>query len=344
MSSKVKLLLILSLFFSVLFAGANDVIEAALAEEDFEKALQLAKSNFYVTQNAKSYYYLGAAYEGIGRPKLADAAYQNFLKAPYEEGNGELAFLVAGYYEKKEQFTKASAGYEYLVKNASDDDQTVTRLGQLYFKQERYKEVIKLFKGLLEKDESRANPLAYYIGVSYYILNDHKAAEEYIEKAIAAGFSDGDAYLKLGDLKIGKGDYSKGIEYIAEGIKLTDQPIPAATYNNLGVAYKNLGQSALARDAFRKAISSGSKSVAVYNNFAKAALDINDYNGVIQTLGPKAYTYDNNGEYLYSLAYAYDNSDSYKEALNYYQKALAAGAGNAEFIRDRIEDLELTID
>ncbi len=68
-------------------------------------------------ESAESNKMLGLAFQGQGQ---LDMAFDKFRKCPVDEGVCEALYGLAQDYERKRQFNKASAAYEYILENAGD--------------------------------------------------------------------------------------------------------------------------------------------------------------------------------------------------------------------------------
>lgn len=327
--------ILLYLVFSICFA-AYDPMQDNLELGRFDQLYALAKEEIFTSENAHSYYYLGQAYAGLGRIALAEAAFDQVFKYPYNENYG---LAIAQYYEKKQNESKALSVYEQVLKDFPTQNVAAQRLGELYFKQDKHKETIEVCTRLVKEYPDKANPLAYYIGTSYFILGDQQKALEYLELAQAKGFVNADVSIKIGYIKIKQGETKVGVETLAKGIAAAQQTQPTYFYTTLGEAYARLSQFDLAASAYRKAIQAADQPVQIYINFASNAAQAKNFQEIIDVLEPSMERFMQNGDYLYYLASACDNLGIKDQAANYYQKALDAGYQNKAFVKGRINTL-----
>ncbi|MDR1997688.1 MAG: tetratricopeptide repeat protein, partial [Candidatus Margulisbacteria bacterium] len=289
------------------------------------------------------YYYLGSAYAGVNRPQLARKAFLLALDMP--DWTYSIGMNVADYFESRGDPNQAVEIYQRLfLKFPGEKAETAQKMAKALAKQKKYRETINIFTGLIEADPKTANPLAYYVGVSYYTLNDLVQAEAYFQKAINADFRDPDLYLKQGELSVRKGQWQAGLDLLNNGLKLGGiiYTPEASAYKYIGQAYAKLDDSKSAADNFRKALQAGNKETDVYLQFAANASLNRDFRGVLEMLEPGAAAAANvkNAEYQYYLGSAYDNLNMTRQAIQYYQKALEAGYTNAAMVRARINELQ----
>jgi tetratricopeptide (TPR) repeat protein len=249
---------------------------------------------------------------------------------------------VADYFESQNDLPRAIDIYQNIFRKfPAEKVNTAQKMAKVLSKQKKYQETIDLFTGLLEADEQTANPLAYYVGVSYYTLENMDSADEYFQRALNAGYRDADVYLKQGEIKVRKGQWQAGLDLLNEGIKLGGVIFTpeANTYKYFGQAYAKLDDTKNAADNFRKAIAAGSKDADVYLQYAANASLNRDFQGVLEALEPRAQANDRNAEFQYYLGSAYDNLGMPQQAIQYYQKALEAGYTNSGIVRTRIAEL-----
>jgi tetratricopeptide (TPR) repeat protein len=323
------------ILFSICFAEYSP-LQDNLELKRYDQLYALAKQEVFTSENAYSYYYLGQAYAGLGRKVLAEAAFAQVFQYAYDENYG---LAIAQYYEDLKNEQKASEIYARVLKDFPTQNVAAQRLGELYFKQEKYQDTIDVCTRLVEEYPDQANPLAYYIGTSYFILGNFPKALEYLELAQTKGYVSADLTIRLGYMKIKAGDTKIGVELLAKGIAASQKPQPTYFYTTLGEAYARLSQFDLAASAYRKAIASGRQPVQVYINFASNAVQAKNFQAIIDVLEPSIDRFSKNGEYLYYLASACDNLGVKDQAATYYQKALDANYQNKAFVKGRISAL-----
>jgi tetratricopeptide (TPR) repeat protein len=332
-----KLLFIL-LFFQICLAVNTD-IELAVRSNNYEKSLWLTKRAMTIAKNeemSELYYYLGASYSGLKRYGLADAAFQKFFSYQFDV---EYAYKIAAYYEQREKYDLAAKAYEKILLTYPEEKNASATLGSLYFKQGKYRETIELLSEVVKKTPKKANPLGYYLGLSFMEEKDTVNAEKYLRLALDNGYNEPDIYFTLGKLSLRKGMYQQAIDEITQGMKTSIDPIPPRIYVDLGQAYAALNQLPLAEDAYKKAIGLGVDSVYLYIGFAQIAIKNKSYQEVVDVLEPVVGRYDANGDFLYDLGLACEMIKEYDKAVTYYQKAINVSPEREEAIRARIDNI-----
>lgn len=329
------------LFLLVSFSlAAYDPLNDLLERQDYSRLLSAAREAVINDESARNYYYLGAAYAGVDRDKLADKAFRTALEKP--DLTYTIGVNIADYFETQGDPAMAITVYKLAFQKFPQEKiNTAQKMSKVLSKQKQYQETIDIFTDLIDANPQTANPLAYYVGVSYYTLDNMEKAEDYFQRALDSGYRDADVYLKQGELKVRRGQWQAGLDLLSEGIKLggaifTPEP---NTFKYLGQAYAKLEDTRNAADNFRKAIQAGSKDLDVYLQYAANASLNRDFQGVLQTLEPSAASHMRNGEYQYYLGNAYDNLGLSTQAIQYYQKALEAGYANTTMVRTRISEL-----
>ena len=320
--------------------AAYDPLNDLLQRQDYPRLLTVARDAVISEENARNYYYLGAAYAGVNRDKLADKAFRTALDKP--DLTYSIAVNIAEYFESQNNSPQAINVYKLAFhKFPQEKVQTAQKMSKVLSKQKQHQETIDIFTDLIDTDPYTANPLAYFVGVSYYTLDNIDKAEDYFQRALDAGYRDADVYLKQGEIKVRRGQWQAGLDLLNEGIKLggvifTPEP---NTFKYLGQAYAKLDDTRNAADNFRKSIQGGSRDLDVYLQYAANASLNRDFPGVLEMLEPHSAAYVRSGEYQYYLGNAYDNLGQAAQAVQYYQRALEAGYTNTNVVRSRISEL-----
>jgi len=143
---------------------------------------------------------------------------------------------------------KAFAAYEDALSKRPDDTDLLFNLGRLYFLKENFDEAIKNFKKVLEKNpddfESNLNIGNAYLSLAQKVLKkEREMSAEELSK------------IPVKEIKAKKAKetelYNKAIPYLKKAAEL--KPDDASVWNNLGVAYVNIGEEKLGKEAFEKA-------------------------------------------------------------------------------------------
>ncbi len=336
---KTKFLILLGIIFCNLFAEINPEIEVAFKTNRYDKTIYLAKLYLPSAQESdfsQIYYYLGASYAALKRPGLSDACFKEYFKTPF---NLEEGYKIAAYYEVQEKSDLAITAYENILKTNPDEKRAAISLGNLYFKKARYQETIDTLQAIIKANPKQANPLAYNIGVSYFVLKDNNNAEKYLRMALDDGYIEPDVYFKIGKVSLNKGLYRRSIDELLQGVKLANDNVPANVYSDLGLAYEKLTETKMAEEAYRRAIEVGGESVGNYIGFSNNALKNKNFADVMSILEPKINMYDNYSDYLYNLALGCEYNNEPDKAITYYQKVINVDPGKEEEVRKRLDNL-----
>jgi len=147
------------------------------------------------------------------------------------------------------------------------------------------------------------------------------------------GDSSAEAYLKEGNLWMGKGQLDRAISNFNKALEI--DPRYAEAYNDRGVAYANKGQYNEAISDFDKALQITPRDAEVYNNRAvayelKGQHDraISDYNKALQINPRLAEAYSNRGN-------VYARKGLYDQAIADYNKALQINPKYAKAYNNR---------
>jgi tetratricopeptide (TPR) repeat protein len=330
---------ILILIMAVSFA-AYDPMRDLLERGDYTRLLTVARNAVIASETAINYYYLGAAYAGINREQLSERTFMIALDRP--DLTYPIGLNIAAYFEEQNKPDQAINIYQRLFRRFPQEKVTTAqRMAKVLSTQKKYQESIDIFSSIIAEDPQTANPLAYYVGVGYYTLDNFEKAEEFFQKAIDANFRDPDLFLRQGELKVRRGQWQAGLDLLNSGIRLggiifTPEP---STFRFLGEAHAKLGDSRNAADNFRKAIQAGYREVGVYLLFAENALLNRDFQGVLEMLEPRSSAHNTNAEFQYYLGSAYDNLGMPLQAIQFYQRSLEAGYANTEIVRRRINEI-----
>ena len=177
-----RLILLFLIVINVLFANIPE-INLALQANNFDKALWFSQQAFYSVDesNAEVYYYLGASYAGLKRDLLAEKAFDSFFERTFSL---DQAYKVAEYYTENGRSDKATSAYEKILEKYPNQKIAQEEIGKLYFEQEKYSETIKVLSEIIKDNEIKANPLGYYVGISYDNLKKYENAEKYLKLAL----------------------------------------------------------------------------------------------------------------------------------------------------------------
>ncbi len=143
---------------------------------------------------------------------------------------------------------KAFAAYEEALTKRPDDIDLIFNLGRLYFMKEEYEKAIENFKKVVEQNpddfESNLNVGNAYLSLAQNVLKkeremDSKELEKIPHDVIQAKKKQETEY------------YKNAVPYLEKAAEL--KPEDPAVWNNLGVAYVNVGMEEKGKEAFERA-------------------------------------------------------------------------------------------
>ncbi len=140
---------------------------------------------------------------------------------------------------------KAFAAYEEALAKRPDDTDLLFNLGRLYFLKEEYEKAVEYFKKVIEKSpddfESNLNTGNAYLSLAQSVL---KKEREMSSEELAKVPPD-----KIKAKKEKETEYYKmAIPYLEKAAEL--KPDDGSVWNNLGVAYVNIGEEEKGKEAF----------------------------------------------------------------------------------------------
>jgi len=142
---------------------------------------------------------------------------------------------------------KAFAAYEEAITKRPDDTDLMFNLGRLYFMKDNLEKAIEYFKRVIEKNpddfESNLNAGNAYLSLAQNVLKKEREMS-----------SDELAKIPAEKIKAKKNQeneyYKEAIPYLEKAAEL--KPDDPAVWNNLGVAYVNVGMEEKGKEAFER--------------------------------------------------------------------------------------------
>ncbi len=228
-------------------------------------------------------------------------------------------------YSSKNNIPKDSVAQIEAVKNISKELESDPDNAELYYNRAQ----IYFNQGYLTRAESdltnavqidSLNPIyTFLLGRVYYAKNETKNAEKFYTKTLSIKPDFNDVKLKLADLYYLVKEHKKSIGLLQELIVL--EPENATLYHNLGLNYREMGDTSRAIYHFQTAVEHDSKDLesmlyianlyAAQNN--KIAIEY--YNSVIK-ISPK------NTDAFFGRAIFYQKIRLYQKALLDYRRVI----------------------
>jgi len=139
-------------------------------------------------------------------------------------------------------------------------------LGNIYFKERRFKEAIVQFLASFEKKPDDAFTVIN-VANAYVAMRKFDEAEAFVLDYFKKGFSDAQLYYLLGNLNYARKKYDKAIPYFEKCLSLNDESV--ASHNALAAIYINQDNLAKADEHIRAALKINPEQSSVHYNLAQ---------------------------------------------------------------------------
>ena len=148
-----------------------------------------------------------------------------------------------------------------------------------------------------------------------------KEAEDIYKKLIAEGTKNHIVYSNLATLIGISGDKNKMIQLLKQSLNI--EPGYAVAHNNLGIAYKDIGQFAEAISSYRKALKIRPDYPEAYNNLGNVLKEIGQLDNAISSYRKALKLKINYPEAYNNLGIALKEIGQFDKAIDSYRKALS---------------------
>ncbi len=192
----------------------------ALATEQYERALELLERARKLDKGSMVIRTLyGEALFSLERyDDVIDLLEDDAEKT--EPPEREVLRLLAYSYEEKGENGKAIGWYKKIIEQDPQDEWNRRRMLELLKDEERFQELIVLYKPLLNP-ESRSYPVdLFHLGALYIQIGGRKPAREYLTKAVAADSTLADAHQLLGNIEESESNWDKALAHYLDFLKL----------------------------------------------------------------------------------------------------------------------------
>jgi len=168
-------------------------------------------------ESALATYKLAESYYKLNQLDKAKQILIDYLNTNNEEYKVQSKLLLSEIYEKQNNLDNSIKIYEELKEN----DDVKFKLAKILLQKEDYDKALTYFKELLEKHPEKVNELSFYIGKTYYLMNDEKDAVSYLENGTkSSNYNDAaESYYLLGMI-YNKENPNKALNYFLNGIYL----------------------------------------------------------------------------------------------------------------------------
>jgi len=222
--------------------------------------------------------------------------------------------------------TKAISLLEDEIKLDPSYEYNYYTLGEIYYKQGKYKQAEEQFKISVDKKRNFYEGL-YALSLVQLKLNKLDEAEKNLERGLKkAKDMKADFHNGMGLLLIAKKQYNEADAEFRKAIVI--DPNKAEYHVNLGNANYLMGVYALATNEYSQALALDTAGLDVYFHWAEACLELRDYtcaleklNIVLQKDSTHAEAWMQAGGIYYKAA---RSSRTVKEATDYYKSAIGA--------------------
>lgn len=225
------------------YSQTNEPANLDLADKNAAAALRFnPNSAMGLLSQALVYFFLGRSEE----------AFVFFSRAVQADpGNPEVLNHKAWALRQKEQFAEAEKTYREILDQRPNFWPAYNDLGVLLTLQAKYEDAAKSFASAAAAASKVAMPMAN-LGQTYIELGRHEDARNAFTESLSRGewF---DSYMGLGDLDFEDGKYNDALKMYAGAGKLA--PKFHLIQRNMGDCYAILGNSAMAKESYRRAAS-----------------------------------------------------------------------------------------
>ena len=170
-----------------------------------------------------------------------------------DPGNPEIDMAFGLAYQTRGDLGKAEEYFRRAVRKKPDYAEAHNNLGIVLSHLGRGDEAIREFEAAASNVLYPTPEIAYYnLGEEYRRRNDFRKAEEMYRRSISANDRYADAYLRLALLQADRGQRAEAVRTLEACVAMVPDFAPA--WLDLGHAYRSLGRTGAANEAFRKVL------------------------------------------------------------------------------------------
>lgn len=207
----------------------------------------------YNSKEADAYYLRGSLYLEMGDSEAALSDYGNAVK--YNPDDYELYIHI---YENLSAYNMTAEGEKYLnqafdIKGSSAEN--LAWRGKIYYLLGQYDNAKTELEAALEKESKESMKANLLLAQVYDATGDTANAEKYYQAYVSSGAADSEAMNALGEIEIGKGNYSAALDYFRQGLAMEEVPNKQALMQNEIIACEYTGDFAGAWSVIQEYIS-----------------------------------------------------------------------------------------
>jgi tetratricopeptide (TPR) repeat protein len=271
---------------------------------------------------------LARAWQSLGRveesldPPQALAAYTESAKLAPESPEPHLAAAVL--LEKQNNLDAAAREYQTATELDPKSQVAVSGLVNVDIKQKKYPEAEAGLRRLLAADPQNSNAR---VQLGRLLADDGKneeAAQE-LQKGLQADSNDGRAALELGTLYVKADKYAEAEQQLRIAVK--SMPKDAEAHYALGSLLMHVRKFPESQQELLVAVQLKPDLADAYGNLAVVAAENKDYQLTLKALDYRAKFLPESPATYFLRATTFDNLKAVPQAVEYYQRFLAADAG-----------------
>ncbi|BBO88355.1 tetratricopeptide repeat protein [Desulfosarcina ovata] len=168
--------------------------------------------------------------------------------APNSSYNSETVQYLVQTYLKLEDTDKAIETYEKAISRNPSDIDLRSKLGQLYYSEERYEESVEQYRTAMELYSNAETRYSY--GEALLKVNNYSEAEYQFSQVKRLDPSSYAGDYGMGKMFAQSGEYEKAIEHFEAALKLNPEFYDA--YAEIGYAYADDGEIEKAKDVLKE--------------------------------------------------------------------------------------------
>jgi Flp pilus assembly protein TadD len=271
---------------------------------------------------------LARAWQSLGRveesldPQQALAAYAEASRL--DPKNPEPHLSAGVLLEKQNNLDAAAREYQTASELDPKSTQTISALANVYIKQKKYPEAEAALRKLLATDAKNSNARVQLGRVLAEEGKNDEAAQE-LQKGLQAGSNDGQAALELGTLYVKADKYVEAEQQFR--IAVQKMPKDAEAHYALGSLLMHVRKYPESQQELLLAVQLKPDLADAYGNLAVVAAENKNYQLTLKALDYRAKFLPEAPATYFLRATTFDNLKAVAQAVEYYQRFLAADAG-----------------